>query len=202
MTDEEKKEIAAITYESQLKANEDSVEQQKNEAMKRFVLIDIYDRKMAELREQQKKQKPVEEPKQFKEYFAEGYQETLPEALKIAFAKDKKTTKVLLIHALQKEFENKKTDEIAPLLILEGEFDKVFFDSMKAYFSWPVMARYQHYMEVLKDPEGAKARKTREDRRKSNNLEYRDTPKLNTEKSMELYGLVTRIKAILKSIDN
>ncbi|MDO9257061.1 MAG: hypothetical protein Q7U54_16195 [Bacteroidales bacterium] len=169
--------------------------------MERFVQIEIFDRKMAQLREQEKKQKPVEEPKQFKEYFAEGYQETLPEALKIAFAKDKKTTKVLLIHALQKEFLNKKKDENKPLLLLEGAFDSVFYDSMKAYFGWPETATYVYYMAILEDPEGTKAEAKREDTMKLNGLYRERKGTLDNKKVWQVYQITERIKTILERID-
>ena len=83
MDNEEKKELATIAYESQMKASRDFAEEQKQEAMLTNYQFEIFDRKMAALHKAEKKPAKAIEP--FHKYFVERYKKTLPDLCKTVF---------------------------------------------------------------------------------------------------------------------
>jgi len=95
--------------------------------------------------------KPAKHVKAFNEYFVPSYAETLPQALKSAFAGDNKTTLAVLIHVLRFECEPR-------LLIVENGDFKAFHEAMKQYFSGQDIGKREYYVTTLKALEGNKTR--------------------------------------------
>jgi hypothetical protein len=95
--------------------------------------------------------KPAKHVKAFNEYFVPSYAETLPQALKSAFAGDNKTTLAVLIHVLMFECEPR-------LLIVEkGDF-KAFHEAMVQYFSGQDIGERPYYITTSRGLEGNKTR--------------------------------------------
>lgn len=111
-------ELLKTIAETIRKGNEEFQERKLLERMERDFMIETFDRKVAQAREQEKKQK--KQVKTFSEYFALEYRETLPQALKMEFAKDEKLTLAILVFTLQFGFAN-------PILILQARELKALF---------------------------------------------------------------------------